>query len=161
MEQDFDETMPPAPAPIDAASVTVEMLDQLVYDIAEKKKAIEAAELVTTNLNKEKSALEMKCVQFLKALNREKYVTPNGAVKINAKWRVNLPKTDADKQALFDWMREQGIFDKFATVNANSLNALYMAEWEAAKRAGHGLEFSMPGIGERKFSEILEYRKGK
>lgn len=160
--ENFDESLPPAPAP-EAQDVTVAMLDQLVADIFAKKKEIEASELVTTGLNKEKMALEAKCVNYLKALGREEdgYSTKYGFVGISKKWRVNMPATDADKAALFDWMRERGIFDRFATVNANSLNSLYMAEWEAAKRAGQGMEFSMPGIGERKYTELLATRKGK
>lgn len=161
---EFDESLPPAPAPeTPAEQVTVAMLDKLVEDIFAKKREIEASELVTTNLNKEKSALEMKCVNYLKALGREEdgYSTKHGFVGIQKKWRVNMPSTDADKAALFDWMRAQGIYDRYATVNANSLNSLYMQEWEKAKREGRGIEFSMPGIGERKLSEILGTRKGK
>ena len=157
-ETSFDESMPASPTD-DAKEVTVEMLDQLVKDIADTKNMIALSEAHTSELNKLKGGLEAKCVNYLKALGRDKYQSPHGNVSVTAKWRVNLPATDADKRAFFDWLREKGIFDKYATVNANSLQSLYMGEWDAATRAGVGMEFTLPGIGERKLFEGLSFRK--
>jgi hypothetical protein len=138
--------------------ITVEALDQLVDDIFAKRREIEALEEQVTALNKQKAELEGRAVGYLRALGRENYKGRSGTIGISEKWRVNLPQTDEDKQALFNWLRDRGIFDKYATVNANSLNSLFMAEWEAAKKAGD-LEFALPGIGAPKLFEGLSVRK--
>ena len=148
-------------AEVPAGSVTVAELDGLVKQIFDKRVEIEAADLVSTGLNKELLALKAKAVLYLKDLGRENFSSPHGTVSINQKWRVNLPSTDGDKAALFEWLRERGIFDKYATVNSNSLNSLYMAEWEAAKQAGEGMTFAMPGIGEARLFEDLGIRKAR
>ena len=139
--------------------VTVEELDLLVSDIFTKKKEIEASELVTSGLNKELAVLKGRAVNYLTELGREDFKSPYGNVSISQKWRINMPATDEDKAALFDWMRERQIFDRYATVNSNSLNSLYMAEWEDAKKRGEGMTFSMPGIGEPKLFTDLGMRK--
>ena len=153
----MDEQFPAEQIP----EITVEMMDELVASLVAKKKEIEAAELVVTGLNKEKARIEQKCANYLKALGREEggYQAPNATVFITRRWSVTLPQTDKDKHALFEWMKEKQVFDKYATVNWQSLNSLYMAEWEAAKREGRGIEFSMPGIGERTLFESLSTRK--
>jgi hypothetical protein len=141
------------------ASVTVADLDALVRQIFDQKLLIEEAEAGVTVLNKELARLEEKAVVCLEELERDNYKTEFGTIYINEKWRVNMPQTDEDKQALFGFLREKGIFDKYATVNSNSLNSLYMAEWEAAIEDGKGMEFSMPGIGAPKLHKALGKRK--
>jgi hypothetical protein len=143
----------------ETASVTVAELDDLVRQIFDKRLVIEEAEAVVSGHNKELAKLEEKAVVYLKELGRDNYRTEWGTVSILEKWRVNLPQTDEDKQAFFQYLREKGLFDRLATVNSNSLNSLYMAEWAAAQEEGKGMEFSIPGIGAPKLFEALGKRK--
>lgn len=129
------------------SEVTVAQLDALIDEYFQIKKEAEAIEDTLTGKNKEMGALKGRIVGYLKELNREGYETPLARVAIKQKWRVNLPKTDFDKAALFEHLRERGIFEAYATVNSNSLNALYMQDWETAKARGEAMTFSMPGIG--------------
>lgn len=126
--------------------VTVADLDGLIEKLADcSKRCDEKAEEMKA-LNKEYGILEGRIAAHMEELGREKYESPSGSFKISEKWRVNMPHTDQDKQAFFEHLRERGIFDKYATVNSNSLNALYMADWRAAQDMGEGLSFGMPGI---------------
>jgi len=143
------------------SEVTVKELDTIVEKLAALEVTKEAAAARVTELNKEIAQLEGKIVQYLNDLGRKDYDSPHGKLKIAAKWRVNLPETDLDKKQLFDHLRERGIFDKFATVNSNSLNALYMRDWEEAKERGEGMTFSMPGIGAPKLFEALNFKPKK
>lgn len=143
------------------SAVTVEELDALVKKLAEREAAKDAASKVVTEINKEIAQLEGRCVQYLKDLGRESFHSPQGTIKIGNKWRVNLPADDNAKRALFNHLRERGIFDKFATVNSNSLNALYMADWREAKEKGEGMTFTMPGIEPAKLFEALDFKKAK
>lgn len=142
-------------------SVTVADLDELIAKIAKKEGEIEIQEDILKEKNKELATLQGKCVQYLNELNRKNYESPSGKVTIAQKWRVNLPADDNAKRALFEHLRERGIFDKYATVNSNSLNSLYKQDWEAAKERGEGLEFSMPGIGAPNLFEALSFKAAK
>lgn len=141
--------------------VTVADLDDLMKSIAEQEETIEAHKEVSTRMNKELAQLENRAVQYLKDLGREEYVSPYGKGAIEQKWRVNLPEDDIKKREFFDYLRALEIFDKYATVNSNSLNSLYRAEWEAAKQDGRGMEFTMPGIGAPKVYEQFKFKPAK
>lgn len=141
------------------ASVTVADLDALVSQIQQKKTEAAAKKEELAEINKEIARLEEQGGKYLRELGRDNYKAPNGTVYIKRVWRVGMPKTDEEKQQLFSWLREQGIFDRYATVNSNSLNALYMSEWDAAKERGDGLEFGIPGVGEPTLFETTEVRK--
>lgn len=159
----MNESLPAFPVE-DAREITVADLDALIilyFDTLQIDKV--RAEAALSVVNKAILSIEAKLVTSLKALNRKEYKHSRGTVKISNKWRVNGPQTDADKAALFDWLKERGIYDKYATVNVASLNSLYMAEWEALKKTDPeaALCFSMPGIGERKLFETISKNKGK
>lgn len=150
-------------SPASPVTITVADLDALIvkyFDILQIDKI--KAELALTTVNKEIGSIESKLVTYLKALDRREYKHPRGTVKVVNKWRVNGPQTDADKAALFAWLKERGIYDKYATVNVASINALFLAEWEAMKKADPeaALTFNMPGIGAPKLFEALGKKRG-
>lgn len=143
------------------AKVTVAELDGLISQLAAKEKECDAQSEVTKLLNKEYMAIEGRIVNYMKELARDQYDSPHGKFKIKEKWRVNLPEDDNAKRALFDHLRERGIFDKYATVNSNSLNALYMSDWREAQDKGEGMTFNMPGVPAPKLYEALEFKAVK
>jgi hypothetical protein len=149
----------PADGP-QAPSVTVKDLDAHVAKIAELRKEIEASEAHTTTLNKQMMQLKAKAVACLRELNREDYKSPFGSISLKPVWTVKMPQEDRDKQNLFDWMREKGIYDKYATVNAASLKSLILAERQAfIDQGGDPLLFSVPGVEPPKMFEDLGFRK--
>lgn len=140
---------------------TVEELDALVEAIFEQKKEIENMEKELTMENVKLASLEAKATAWLDELGREKYQHARGTISVRESWRFNLPASDDDKQAFFSWLRERGIFDKYATVNSNSYNSLLLAEWDIAKEEGRGMEFKIPGVPEPKFFRKLATLKGR
>lgn len=143
----------------DVNNVTVADLDALTDEIFKKRVEIDAHAEVGKALNKDLVALKEKMVVFLKELNRDNYKTPHGTVSILQRWRVGLPQTLEDKKALFGWLQEKGIFDEYVSVNSQSLNSLYMGEWDEAKKRGEGMTFKIPGVGDPKLFEDLGMRK--
>ncbi len=144
-----------------AQTLTIAGFDELLLKIQAKEEEIEAKERELSELNKDLFRLEALGTQYLQGLKRTEYESPAGKVKIVQKWRVNMPDGELNKKALFEHLRERGIFDKYATVNSNSLNALYMSDWEAAKERGEGITFSMPGIGAPKLHEKFDFKPTK
>lgn len=71
---------------------------------------------------------------------------------------VKTPKTLEDKRALFDFLREKGIFDEMVSVNSQTLNSLYKNLAQEALEQGV-LEFNMPGIAEPTNFTKLKMRK--
>lgn len=155
----MENALPAAPA----AEVTVQQLDTLVIEYFKKRKEKEEREARVKEINKEIVSIEGKLVTYLKALGRRDYKHAAGSVRISPKWSVSMPQTDADKAALFQWLREKGIYDKYATVNSAALQSLFNAEREAAIAADPeaALTFSIPGVGPAKLFEGIGKTKGK
>jgi hypothetical protein len=71
---------------------------------------------------------------------------------------VVTPKTIEEKQALFDYLQEKGLFLEMASVNSQTLNALY--KYLAAQAAEEGiLEFKLPGVPEPTTYTNLKLRR--
>lgn len=74
------------------------------------------------------------------------------------KTSVPVPKTLEDKQALFDYLQERGIFLESVSVHSQTLNSLYRTYAEEAAEKGV-LDFRMPGVGEPTSFVNLKLRK--
>jgi hypothetical protein len=143
------------------SEVTVEEVENLCKSIAEKRLIIDEEKSKLTEKNKELDELEAKAVRYLEDLGKKSYKSEHGTVSITEKWRVNLPQTDEDKMAFFEYLRQKGLFEKYATVNSNSLNSYFIAEWEAIKQSDPeaALNFRLPGICEPKLHKDISFRK--
>lgn len=71
---------------------------------------------------------------------------------------VTTPKTPEEKKALFDFLESKGIFLEVASVNSQTLNALYKSLSEEAAQAGC-LDYEMPGVGKATEYTTLEMRR--
>jgi trans-2-enoyl-CoA reductase len=78
-------------------------------------------------------------------------------VSVYTKASCKIPQDPMDKQALFDWMQEKGIYDAYRTVNSQSLNSLVKHEYDLAKERGE-FDFKIPGL-EIQQQTILSVRK--
>ncbi len=151
--------------PVDGAQqeprtpVTVQELDALIAEIAAKREVVDEKKTELSTLNKELESLEFKAVNYLKELGRKSYKTEDGMITRVEKWRVNIPTTPEAKNAMFEYFKARELFDKYATVNSNSLNSYYMEEWDAAKQRGEGMDFNIPGIEPAKLTEIISFRR--
>lgn len=60
---------------------------------------------------------------------------------------VTTPKTPEDKELLFKFLQEKGIFLEIASVNSMTLNSLYKSLADDAAKEGV-LDFKLPGVAE-------------
>ncbi len=141
--------------------ITVADLDALVAQIAEKERYKDAVELQLKELNKAIMALETRATEILKSLGRKSYDSPWGSIGIDNIMQVVQPSDDR-KEELWAWMREKGIFDRYASVNSNSLRALFKRERELAIENGEDpLTFALPGMVPATFFQKLKFRPSK
>ena len=173
MESDtFDQTLQDAAGTITPlATGTVDTPEKIeAKHLEELMKAISGIQEINENLeahvtenNKTIAKLQTKLLGYLDVLKWDKFETSLGKAEIKESYRVSMPKTDEDKQALFDHLKAQGLFDRYATVHAQSLNSYYMGEWEAAKRKDPeaSILFCVPGIEPPKLSRFLKVKMNK
>lgn len=138
---------------------TVRELDELVEAIFAQKKKIEEMEAAVSVENSTLASMEQKAVSYLLELERDKYQHPKGTLFIEEKWRFSLPKTDEAKAEFFSYLRERGLYDKYATVHATAYNSFCNAEWQIAQEEGRGFDFKLPGVPEPTLFRKLSTRK--
>jgi hypothetical protein len=144
------------------SEVTVQQLEELCKQMRELDDEIEKDKEALSEKNKKYTQLEAQAAQWLKELGKGSYKSNFGTVIRQEKWRVNLPQTPEDRDAFFGWLKERGLFEHMITVNSNTLNSLYMKEWEVAKESPDpvdALTFSIPGIPEPKLHETVSLRR--
>ena len=130
------------------SEITVKDLNALIEKMQSVWRDYEAKKAEAKVFTEEYEKLSAEAMVHLDTLGEDSYKCSAGTIyKIN-KLNVTLPKTDEEKAALFGHLKERGIFEKYATVNFQSLNSLWNSDYEAAKEDGRALEFKMPGVGE-------------
>jgi hypothetical protein len=159
MQPDVSQELPPG-APRENPIQTIPQMDAFIQTLMEKRAAAEEIKRELTERNKEIASMETQLVAAMKQFERSNYKSKFGTVTIQQRWRVNVPTDEAQKKALFQYLKEKGILWRYATVQSNSLNSFYMEEWENAKQEGNGLDYEMPGVGPAKLFEQLSIRKG-
>lgn len=143
--------------------ISIKCIDELIEDACELKNCVSDLKELSVSLNKTIMRMESKAGGYLKALGREDYVSPTGNIEIVKDWHVNMPKDDDDKKILFEWMKEREIFDRYATVNSKSLNALYKKALTAAcKKDPEAIVlFTLPGVPESTLNERTKIKPAK
>jgi len=142
-------------------SITVEELDNLCLKIKDKRAEIDAKKDELSELNGHLEELSITAVAALKELDRKNFQSKHGTITRKEQWYVNMPKDLNAKRELFEYLKERGVFEDFATVNHNTLNSFFTEEWEAAEAKGPDaiVEFSIPGLEAPKCRESLGFTK--
>lgn len=156
-------------------SITTEELDQRAKEYNEAWDQYEGAKEVASELYQRAIALEGKMVEAMEQAGKRKYhVEGVGTFSFTEKMSVQTPKTVEDKIKLARYLEEQGgknyFWDKFS-VNSNTLQPLYKAEFEAYKKKCEdegkpelAATFSLPGVGAPTLMRSLKLtpdKKGK
>lgn len=109
-------------------------------------------------LNEAKLAVERKILSELKAVGNESYKSSLGTAYISTNLSYKIPKDEANRTALFDYLKKQGTFDTLITVNSQTFNAWCKAETQAAQEAGI-FPFAIPGVEDPISYETIRFRK--
>lgn len=167
---DFDTMNPPGldewnQATARVSGVTTEQLDQLVRDYQAAYSRYEDKKAESSALYKDAEALEKELVAMMELAGKTKYVVEGvGTVYFSDKLTVTTPKTNADKAALFDYIRKKhgpDFFLKVAGINHQTLQSFYKSEFEEHVEKGDANVFKIPGLQEPTAIRTLNVRKEK
>lgn len=145
--------------------VSTEDLAFVMGQLSEKQAELNALEAEVTKANKVIMRMKSILTSVMKDLGWDEFKSPHGSVKITPQLQVKMPQSPEAKAELWAWMREKGIYDRYATVHAVSLKALFKAEMEVAK-AEQGEDFDpigfhLPGMDPATYFEDLKFTPPK
>lgn len=126
------------------AEISLEQMDQAVKDLRKMKDTYSLESTKVKELYAQVKEAESKVVSLLQQAGKSKYVVEGvGSVNLQETMSVQTPKTPEQKEAFFNWLREEMGHDgylTYATVNSNSLNSLYKQKAEEYGERGEVLE---------------------
>jgi hypothetical protein len=145
-------------------TVTVEDLFFLMECCAEKERKIKELESLRKRESKVYQRIKFIAANVLKDLKLEKLDGPAGKFHVRHLLQVKMPGEER-KEELWAWMRARGIYDKYATVQANSLKSLFETEMDiAAEEQGEDFDpitFTLPGMDPATFFDDLKFTPSK
>lgn len=128
---------------MNANNISVTEFEKLIAEayeqkrkVKEMKELLEAEEAVLT-------AQQNTLMVYMEALGKTTYKSNHGTVSIKNKFSVKVPADPEAKAMFFAWLEENGLFEEYATVNSQKLNALYNSKLEEIGDP----DFTFPGIG--------------
>lgn len=134
--------------------ITVAEVEKLCAEAFKIRAHVDALEEDAKALKEELNKKQYQIQQYLELFGKSKWDSQAGTIEIREKLSVKIPRSEEDKLSLFGWLKDRGIFNQVVSVNSQTLNALYKAEFEASD----GL-VNIPGIGEPETYKQIVMRK--
>ena len=126
------------------AEISVEDMDNAVRELREAKDVYTEENNKVKELYARVKEAESKVIGLLQSANKSRYIVEGvGQITLSEMLSVQTPKTPEQKQAFFNWLREEMGEDgylTYASVNANPLNSLYKQKVEEYGERGEVLE---------------------
>jgi len=140
------------------SDVTLSALNDLIEKLRKMRDEKDQLASQVTQMEEGIKAVEMKLIDYLKDAGMTSFKGASGQVIINKRKNISQPSTPEDKQALFDYLKSQGIFEQMVSVNARTLSSWAVKEIEAKKDEGvYG--WTPPGLKEPTEYDYISLRK--
>ncbi len=137
----------------------------LVDDMRAQVARIKELRDLETEINNTKKALtaqldeaEGKMMAMLEESQLKNFKSEIGTVSVTHRLSVTTPKLPEDRAAFFEFLKTRQLFDQMITVNSQTLNSFYKAEFEEAAKRGED-DFKIPGISGETITPILSFRR--
>lgn len=140
--------------------VTLAQFENLLHETYKLQDQVEEKEREAAEIKKHLEDRKAKLLAVFQKFEKTSYRISRGLAVRQKRFNVQMPKEPGPRLAFFEFLRQRKVFDDMVTVNHNTLNAFYKAEMETAVKEGN-MEFSLPGIGEPKYNEILVLRRNR
>ena len=130
----------------------------LTRDYRETKTKITDLKTQLSILNASLKELEKSLLEKMEAEDITSFKNEYGLFSKSVRASYKVPKTDAERQEFFGWLKDKQLYEQYRTVNSQSLNALAKTEFEIAAEEGN-IEFKIPGLQEPTITEYISMRK--
>lgn len=141
---------------VDTKEISLEEMDAKIKALQEKWAEVEAIKAKASEARAQYDDQERRVLELLKAAKKSKYsVDGLGTVYISNRYITRVPKGLAEKQALFNWIKEQKGPDTLmgmVSINHQTLNSFLNKEYE--EKPGT----TVPGVEAPTHEETLGFR---
>ena len=135
------------------AKVSIEAFELLIGEAYQLKKEKKAAEDAAEKIGEELKAKQIKIEAIMEQLGKEVYKSDSGTVAYKTSLSVATPKLEDDKEKFFAWLKAEGLFYEYASVDSRKLNTLINSLSQGNP------DFTVPGIEKPKTFKTLKLLK--
>lgn len=108
------------------------------------------------DLNKLLTPLANELISVMDIMELKRFEGTHGKVNLITVDYVNNPQTEQDKEAFYNYLKDEGLFEQMVSVHHQKLNSFYKSKLEESEEAG--TEFHIPGLEPKQRKEL---RKGR
>lgn len=128
-------------------------LEQLANELLTAKGEKEELARLEKEAGSKLEAAKKRMVACLSALGVDSAEVAGYSFSLRPKLSVRVPCSEEEREAFFNYLRENGLFEQMISVNSRTLNSWYSAEMDAALENGD-IDFKVPGLNN--VSEYIE-----
>lgn len=111
--------------PIDLSEISLKKLNGLVEERVDLQFEKDEVEVKKKEINEKIGKIDDSINKILRAANLDKFSHPRGTIILEDKESVKVPQDPESRELFFDWLRDEGLYDQYITVNSQSINSLY------------------------------------
>lgn len=138
--------------------VKLKDLKDLSAKIVDLRLKAAEAKRIKAGIDAELDASEEKMLTTLTANDMTQFRSEHGLMSVGYFTSVKTPKSEADKQSFYEFLKSKGLYDSMISVNSSTLNSFYKSEMEAAIARGEE-DCKIPGLNDISISPRLSVRK--
>ena len=116
--------------------LTLKQLTEICQAYADKRAERDELESKVKELSKEAEEIEAKILAYLTEYGMPNFKGAFGTVSVRNTKTISQPETMEEKLKLFDYLREQNLFDSMVSVNSRTLSSWASKEIEAKEKDG-------------------------
>jgi len=138
--------------------ITLHDFEKLVDEAFDERQKMEDYQ---AEVKKHREVLDKKNKEimiYLESCGKKGYDHGRGRLTVSEYLSVQVPRDPESRKKFFGFLKTKGDFDNLITVNSQTLQSYYKAEFETAVKAG-AKSFDMPGIGAPTYYTRLKYRR--
>jgi hypothetical protein len=142
----------------DMDQLTMKKFQELCEHLIKLREKKDEVEEFLKNGNIEIKNCESQILKYMEEFGMPQVKGEFGTISIKKNKSVSQPQTPEDKEAFFDYLREQGIFEDMVSVNSRTLSSWASKEIEAKEKEGV-FGWTPPGLNPPTEFKSLSVRK--
>jgi len=141
---------------LDKVEISTALLDEKIKNMRELRLIYEEKKAISTEAHEEYERAEAEVLALLKAAKKSSYIVEGlGTVQIRNRYVIRVPKDNASKQRLYNYIRDKHGSEELlalTSINHQTLNAFINAEKEQNPLV------AIPGLDSPTHEESLAFR---
>lgn len=147
------------PVTTDLKEVSLTEMNALGERMSELKALKARADDEASRVSAELEGIKKQIIDYMLGHDLKSYRSPHGLLTVRSKFTAKLPQGE-NKIALFQFLKDEGEFERLASIHSATFNSWVQERYDLAKEAGED-EPQLPGVTEVGIFPTLSFTGAK